>query len=82
MSYNDFNCVVVLFHSTHQALRGEQALKAGRLEHAVINAPREFTADCGIALRLAPELREAAENALFAAGIEVANIEPYRCKWI
>ncbi len=79
---NGFNCVVVLFHSTHQALKGEQALKAERLEHAVINAPREFTVDCGIALRLAPELREAAEDALAAAGIEVARIEPYRCRWI
>ena len=79
---NDYNCVVVLFDSTHQALRGEQALKAQRVEHAVINAPRDFTADCGIALRLAPELRDLAERTLAGAGVLFSSIEPYRCKWI
>ncbi len=79
---NGYNCVVVLFDSTHQALRGEQALKAERLEHAVINAPRDFTADCGIALRLAPELRDVAERTLAGAGVLFSSIEPYRCKWI
>ncbi|MHB8781625.1 MAG: DUF3343 domain-containing protein, partial [Candidatus Geothermincolia bacterium] len=53
MSYDGFNCAVVLFGNTHQALLGEQALKESRVEHAVINAPREFKADCGVALRLA-----------------------------
>ncbi len=82
MNENGFNCIVVLFHSTHAALQGEQALKSGRLEHAVINAPREFTADCGIALRLAPELQGAVEQALTSAGVEFASIEPYRCRWV
>ncbi len=82
MDENGFNCIVVLFHSTHAALRGEQALKSEGLEHAVINAPREFTADCGIALRLALEMQDVAEGALTSAGVEFASIEPYRCRWI
>lgn len=82
MDSKGVNCAVVLFNSTHQALKGEQALKQERIDHAVINAPREFTADCGIALRLALDLRAAAERALAAAGVEFSGIQPYRCRWI
>ncbi len=82
MAENGFNCVVVLFDSTYQALKGEKVLKAEPLEYALINAPRELSADCGIALRLAPELRDAAERALTEAGVGYARIEPYHCRWI
>ncbi len=82
MHNNGFNCTVVLFGNTHQALLGEQALKDSRVEHAVINAPREFKADCGIALRLAPELAEPAKKALERAGVTYESVQPYHCKWI
>jgi superfamily I DNA/RNA helicase len=76
------NCIIILFSSTHQALLGEEALKARRIPHSVINAPREFKADCGIALRLQPDLKEAAAAALAAAAVVVESIRPYHCRWI
>jgi hypothetical protein len=79
---DDSNCVVILFDSTHQALSGEKALKEGGIRHAVINTPREFSVDCGISLRIEPELRDAAVSALDANGVVYAGVEPYCSRWI
>jgi len=75
------NCFVILFHSTHQALRGEEVLKAAGIEHAVINTPREFSVDCGISLRVGVTSREEAERALRAEGVVFAGIAPYRSRF-
>jgi hypothetical protein len=79
---NELNCFIVLFDSTHHALRGEKALKDAGIRHAVINTPREFSVDCGISLRVDPALKEEARSALDASGIIYAGIEPYRSRWI
>jgi hypothetical protein len=79
---NDTNCLVILFNSTHQALSGEKALKDAGIKHSVINTPREFSADCGISLRIDPALADKAQSALEAGGIIYAGIEPYRSRWI
>ena len=79
---DDSNCVVILFDSTHQALSGEKALKEGGIRHAVINTPREFSVDCGISLRIEPELRDDAVSALDASGVIYAGVEPYCSRWI
>lgn len=78
----DHNCLVILFDSTHHALSGEKALKEAGIEHAVINTPREFSVDCGISLRIDPARDDEARNALEAAGIAHAGIEPYRSRWL
>ncbi|MBC7253335.1 MAG: DUF3343 domain-containing protein [Actinobacteria bacterium] len=73
-------CLVVLFDSTHQALRGERALKEAGIPHAVINTPREFSVDCGISLRIGAETEETARTALLEAGVTFVDILPYRTR--
>lgn len=74
------NCHVILFDSTHQALRAERVLKDSGIDHAVINTPREFSADCGISLRIDPSSSRAAQEALEAAGVRFADIVPYHAR--
>lgn len=76
-----YNCYVILFHSTHHALSAEKVLKRRGIAYAVINTPREFSVDCGISLRIAPTDASVVKEALEAAGIIVAGIEPYRSRW-
>ena len=76
------NCFVILFNSTHQALSGEKALKEAGISHAVINTPREFSADCGISLRIEPGSREKAVNTLDEKGVIYAGVEPYYSRWM
>jgi|GEM_PF-907158 hypothetical protein len=77
-----FNCYLVVFDSTHQALRGEEVLKREGIPHEVVNTPPQFKADCGISLRVAPSRLEGAEGALRAAGVVYSRIEPYFCRWL
>lgn len=77
----DFNCYVFLFQSTHQALSAEAALKEAGIDHAIINTPREFSVDCGISLRIAPEDKDRAVMVLDEIGVIYAGLEPYRSRW-
>lgn len=77
-----FNCYIVLFNSTHHALSGEKALREAGVRHSVINTPREFSVDCGISLRVAPELKDEAVSVLDAQGVVYAGVEPYRSRWL
>lgn len=78
---NDYNCHLILFNSTHQALRGEQVLKRAGIDHAVINTPRQFSVDCGISLRIDSSSRQAAREALEKAGVVFEDIAPYRTRF-
>ncbi len=42
---------VVLFHTSSAALRAEKVLLRSGLQVKLIPTPREFSSDCGIALR-------------------------------
>jgi hypothetical protein len=64
---------VVLFHTTSSAFRAERVLRAAGLEAKLIPTPREFSSDCGMALRFDWGKREQAESLLRAAGVEVAD---------
>lgn len=75
------NCYVVLFNSTHHALSAEKALKRMGIEHAVINTPREFSVDCGISLLVRLSDAVGIREALEAAGVAVAAVEPYFSRW-
>ncbi len=76
-----YNCFVVLFNSTHHALRAEEVLKRLHIAHAVINTPREFSVDCGISLRVSPRDVAQVRESLANAGVEVAACEPYYSRW-
>lgn len=81
MSAARFNCFLVVFDSTHEALRGEEALRREGIPIEVVNTPPKLKADCGISLRLAPHHCGMAEDALRAAGVLYSRIEPYFCRW-
>ena len=55
---------LLVFDSTHQALRAEEALKAAGVAHRMIPKPAVVKADCGIAIQVAPELLERALGCL------------------
>lgn len=65
--------VVVAFHTTAEAMATERVCRAAGLAGKLISAPRQVTADCGIAWSAPPETREALEKALAAAGVETAG---------
>jgi hypothetical protein len=77
-----FNCYLVVFDSTHQALRGEETLKGRGIPHEVVNTPPQFKADCGISLRLAPRNLDAARLSLREERVVYSRIEPYFCSWL
>jgi hypothetical protein len=64
----------VLFHTTSSALRAEKVLQRAGLTVKLIPTPREFSSDCGMALRFPWTLSEEVAAALAAARVEMAGI--------
>jgi hypothetical protein len=60
--------IVFGFASVHDTLAGEDALRAAGVAAVTVPSPRELGELCGIALRVAPEYAETAEDALRRAG--------------
>jgi len=67
---------VVLFHTTSSALRGEKVLQRAGLTVKLIPTPREFSSDCGLALRFDWHQAEQVSTLLDAANVEMASIHP------
>ncbi len=67
---------VVLFHTTSSAMRAEKTLLRQGLVIKMIPTPRQFSSDCGLALRFDWSQREAASEFLNAANVEIAGIHP------
>ncbi len=65
---------VILFHTTSAALRAEKVLQRAGLTVKLIPTPREFSSDCGIALRFPWPETEQARAALDAAHVEIADL--------
>jgi hypothetical protein len=65
---------VVLFHTTSSALRAEKVLQRAGLTVKLIPTPREFSSDCGMALRFAWVCKEDVQTVLNSAQVEVADI--------
>ncbi len=70
---NNGDCVAI-FHSIHRVMKAEKILKAAKLEILLIPVPRQLSSDCGLAIRFSQSQREALEEELSAAGLEVAEI--------
>jgi hypothetical protein len=68
---------VVLFHTSSAALRAEKILAQARLVVKLIPTPREFSSDCGIALRFAWNDSARVKELLDAARVEVAGIHQF-----
>lgn len=69
---NDYG--VVLFHTTSSAMRAEKTLLRQGLAIKMIPTPRQYSSDCGIALRFAWSQREAVGEFLTAANVEMAGV--------
>lgn len=65
--------LIITFHTTAEAMATEKLCHARGLPGRLMPAPRQLTADCGIAWAAPPEAREALETALESAGIETAG---------
>ncbi len=65
---------VVLFHTTSAAMRAEKILTRAGLNVKLIPTPREFSSDCGIALRFDWECATQVETSLREARVEIDAI--------
>jgi hypothetical protein len=65
---------VALFHTTSAVMRAEKALQRGGLTVKLIPTPREFSSDCGMAVRFDVRDDEKVRVLLGEAGVEVAGM--------
>lgn len=66
---------VVLVHTTSAALRCEKVLRQGGLVVKLIPTPRQFSSDCGMAIRFLWEQAGLVRRLLDAAGAEISSIQ-------
>ncbi len=67
---------VILFHTTSSAMRTEKVLVKEGLSVKLVPTPREFSSDCGIALRFDWNQVEYVRALLEVAHIETDSIHP------
>jgi hypothetical protein len=65
---------VALFHNTSAVMRAEKVLKKGGVTVKLIPTPREFSSDCGMAVRFDAQDMYAVRVLLEQAHVEVAGI--------
>jgi len=65
---------VILFASTHFAIRAEKLAKAKGLPVKLIPIPRHLSSDCGVCLRFSWAQREEIEAALNEAKVNIEGI--------
>jgi hypothetical protein len=66
---------VVLVHTTSAAMRSEKTLLQAGLSVKLIPTPRQFSSDCGMAVRFAWEQVEAVRALLTAARVDISRIQ-------
>jgi hypothetical protein len=65
---------VALFHNTSAVMRAEKVLHKGGLAVKLIPTPREFSSDCGLAVRFDAQDMERVRTLLDQAHFEVSGI--------
>ena len=65
---------VVIFHTSSAALRAEKILRREELPIKLIPTPREFSSDCGVALRFEWRSETRTRELLESAHVEIASI--------
>jgi hypothetical protein len=65
---------VVVFHNSTAAMKAEAVMGRARLANKLVPTPREFSSDCGIALRFAWEQVEQVQVLLTQARVEIAGV--------
>ena len=66
---------VVLVHTTSAAMRSEKILLQAGVSVKLIPTPRQFSSDCGIAVRFAWEQAEPVKTLLDAARVGVSSVQ-------
>lgn len=70
---------IIVFNSTHQALKTEDKLRDENVDFEVVPLPKEFSADCGLAIEFSETDRHKVEEALSRNKIKIKGIysSPY-----
>ena len=75
LSFNSMSTYgVILFHTTSYALRAEKKLVKEGFSVKLVPTPREFSSDCGVALRFEYSELERVTKLLNSAFVEIASI--------
>jgi hypothetical protein len=74
MSENINTFGVILFHTNSSALRAEKILLKGGLTVKLIPTPREYSSDCGVALRFVWSDESQVIATLNSAHVEISSI--------
>jgi hypothetical protein len=67
---------VVLFHGIQSVMRAEKVLGRAGLSVKLVPTPRQFSSDCGVALRFPWSDVEQVREQLTAARVEIDGIHP------
>jgi hypothetical protein len=67
---------VALFHTTSAAFRGEKVLAQASLPVKLVPTPRQFSSNCGFALRFPWPAADRVRDLLEAARVETEDILP------
>jgi hypothetical protein len=65
---------IIIFQSTHQALKAEKTLKKCNLTGRMIPLPRKFSSNCGLALKINCKMKPQIEAAFLDNSIEYEGI--------
>ena len=65
---------VILVYSTSYAIRAEKLLHMAGVQSKLIPVPRHLSSNCGVCVRIAGSDREAAQQALEQAGMEIEGV--------
>ncbi len=65
---------VVIFHTTSAVMMAEKLLLQAGLTIKLIPVPREFSSDCGIAIRFDWDRGEEVKGRLEEAGVEIDSV--------
>lgn len=65
---------VILFPSTHHAIRAEKKARENGLVVKLIPVPRHLSSDCGVCLRCSPDQKETLECLLQKEGVKIEGI--------
>ena len=69
------NCCIIVFPSTHSALRAERVAKREELEVGIIPVPRKISADCNMGMKVSMADKEATMKVLRENGVECRFVD-------
>ncbi len=68
---------LITFFASHHAIRAEKVLRTAEFDVKLIAGPKQLSPNCGVALRIEHERREAATALLATSKVQVDQVMPY-----